>query len=230
MNPLWATTENQDCWATIHSCDARVIATQDPGYVRDSARCVMNGNIVVSGAAPSPEWPFRGKFLQKKLRPFSGPGHHLLPVVDVGLDSVRDHDWVRSGGIDQNQILDESGERLNYSIMYGFPAQVFHESDTDASSDGSIGAEVRYYTELSARYGAEATKEIHASCGFWANRELPTAGNAGLDGAFGQLAHSKLFAGGALQGSAGLGLRSAADEKADSELSLNASNNMSVDR
>ena len=233
LNPEWLKTENQDLWTAIHCCDARILAVQDSDYVRDSSRCVMNGQLIVTGTPPTPVWPFRGRFMQKKMKGFAGPGYHILPVIDVGLDTVSDHDWIRTGGLSQNEVHDESNQRLNYSLMFGVSAEIFNESTTDeepSDTDDSCAREIiKYYTDKSSANAIAEIKVMRGKSEFWESAKLPSVGNPSLDAMFQSLNASIEFATSHFMKAAGKQRSATLDEKADSDLSLNASNNMDYD-
>lgn len=162
LNPDWLVTVNHDerGWVTVRSCDVRVIATQDDDDIRDPEYCVIDKKQerILKGPAPEPDWDPREKFLQKNFtRIVKYDAWTTGGTVDVGFDSIRDEDWVKTGGISQNVKYYTDGSILDNSTLYGQPEGVHYEvSSVGSSTDDEHEHSVLEY-HRGQRYGGLET-------------------------------------------------------------------------
>ena len=135
MNPQWLREVNHDNWATVRSCDIRVIATQEETLLRDPEICVIEHGAITKGSAPIPEWDPRYRFLQKNLTNKVRMDFSVsLYPNDVGFDTIDDTKWIVTGGLTQNIILGEDREQLNVTVLYGLPGSAQQDDTTLGSS------------------------------------------------------------------------------------------------
>ena len=178
MNPTWLRTVNHVSWATVRSCEIRVIATQPDVelsgmYWRD--HMVRHGRHglpdITIGRAPTPIRGTRGRFLQRKLE--LAPGAYWsqrdtmhVPVTDVGFDTLNDLKWSGTGGVRQNIILDEGNESINKTHLFGLMSgEEFEASSDEYSTDDSASRTPGDRLLLSEykEYRADGSKELRKS-------------------------------------------------------------------
>ena len=235
-NALWLSRENHKTWAYIQCCEARVIAVNDRRVHRDVVSCVSLGETLTRGPAPVPEWERRGRYIQRKLRPMCGVDGRAISVVDVGLDVVPDYDWAGTWGITQNEVFDTSMERINYSLMYGLPHDVYHESSTESSLSGAEN-ETESLTQIDAKKSiARAGESLQTEratafrIGFWPGRRVNAEDMPSPPDESDSDRHAAVMKELYDDSLAVIGkINRIIAERADSDLSLDASNNMSVE-
>ena len=233
LNPLWL-RKVTDSWAVVRSFEARVIAIRDDWESRDGG--VLRGKMLLVGPAPLPYWESRGKYLHRKLlhRSFDP---HVVPTIDVGLDVVYDLEWIKTGGINQNLVVGGDGEPLDYTQLYGMPNTYNYETTSDEDgSDKSEGGEMDVsISSYNRRMMASARLELKCKRAVYHGNRDERSSSASISRLANRIltrldsASKELFNVSLNELPPAPASPDAEGEKHDSDLSLDASNNLSMD-